>query len=398
MSPADQAKTDSLEKRLTWLDEQRRKDAELLRKLTSQSRAAEDLVGKQARQLQDLSTELARLGAMASRLQGLDETLSKHRQEVSRQLESADARRTEREKSGEQQRRKDRDDLARRIAEIQQELTVLEELRRGFEASREEAIRVARSVAGQGERIDDLALAVQAQIQEASEHHDQHQQEARRSTDLQGQVNDLRHRLEAARVSLEAVEDRARQLEIRAAELEAGERERQETTAQWMESQQLRMADLERVWGEYARRFETFEKRAVEIQERIYVYEDTHRAQRQLQTDLEKTLERLEGRIGEIGEMHRLNEDRRKQEWTAFQAEDHQRWSHFKLNAEEQQQENARAHQRLTEELSRLEEAALQALQGSIALEDSVQRRWLEMLALLREWVGEADRQPPRVR
>lgn len=398
MTPNEPAKTDSFEKRLTWLDDQRRKDAELLRKIASQLKAAEDLVGKHNRQLQEFSAELARLAALATRIQSVDETLGKHRQEVSRQLESAETRRAEREKAIEQLRRKDHDEIAKRLAETRQDMDSLVALRRDFDARRSEEVRLAGTVAGLADRIDAASQALQGLEQARTEHEDSHKQEARKAGDQQEEVTDLRLRLEGLRGSLDTVEDRLRQLEIRSAELTAAASEQRDTTGTWMESQNLRMADLERTWGEYARRFEAFEKRAGEIDERVRAFEETHRVMRQLQTDLAKSLERFERRIAEIGEMQRLGDDRQKQEWSGFLAEDQRRWSSFKLNDDEQTQEHARLHQRLAAELSRLEEAATEALQGSIRAEDSSQRRLTELLAMLREWAGEVDRRPTPVR
>ncbi len=396
MAPAESAKTEALEKRLTWLDDQRRKDADLLRKLASQVKAAEDLVGKHNRQLQEFSAEMSRLAAVAARIQSVDETLSKHRQEVSRQLESAETRRGEREKSLEQLRRKDHDAIAKNVAEIRQEMSGLVDLRREFDTRRDEEVRLARTVDTLGEGMDTLIQAQQDQALVG--HQDVHKQEARKAADTQSEVTDLRLRVEGMRGSLDTVEDRIRQLEIRSAEFAAAEVERRQSTAAWMESQNLRMADMERIWGEYARRFEAFEKRAAEIDGRIRAYEDTYRAMRQLQGELGKTLELLQRRIAEIGEMQRLSEDRQKQEWSGFLAEDQRRWSAFKLGYDEKTQEQTRLVQRLTEEVGRLEEATTQALQGSIRLEDSTQRRLTELLAMLREWAGEAERRPTRVR
>jgi len=395
---AEQTRTDPFEKRLAWLDEQRRKDAELLRKLTTQLKTAEEAVGKHTRQLQELSAELTRLAPLAARIQAVDETLGKHRQEVSRQLEAADARRTEREKVVEQLRRKDHEDVAKAVADLRHEMRGLSELRRDFDARREEDLRQARAVSSLVERLDALEGARDEAERGAREHEDLHKQDARRAADLQAEVTDLRLRSEGLRGSLDTVEDRIRQLEVRAAEFAAGDAERRETMAAWMEGLNLRMADMERVWGEYARRFGAFEKRAGEIDERVRAFEETHRAMRQLQSDLAKTIERLERRIAEVGELHRLAEDRQKQEWSGFLAEDQRRWSSFKLTHEEQLQEHSRLHQRLAEETRRLEDAALQALEGAIGLEDATQRRLTELLAMLREWAGEAERRPSRVR
>src|SRR3989304_5602291 len=100
----------SLEKKLAWIDEQRRKEAEVIRRLTERMEAAEAANGGIARQLQDLSGELARLAAVTARIAQLDETLTKHRNEVSRQLEAAEARRSERDRQLEPVRRQGQDD------------------------------------------------------------------------------------------------------------------------------------------------------------------------------------------------------------------------------------------------------------------------------------------------
>lgn len=398
MPSVDASKTDSLEKRLTWLDEQRRKDAELLRKLTAQLKSNEDLIGKQSRQIQELSAEMARLAALAARIHAVDESLSKHRQEVSRQLEASEARRTEREKAHEVQRRKESDELARAVSEIRQELHTLADLKREFGARLDEEVRLARSVATLSEKVEAALGTQEEQARALDAHDDLHRQDARRSTDQAGQATDLKVRVEGLRGSLDTVEDRIRQQEIRLAELQGAEAERSESMTSWIEAQNLRVADLERMWGDYARRFEGFEKRATEIDERVLVFEETYRTLRQLQLDLEKTLERMERRISEIAEVQRLHEERMKQEWSTFLADDQRRWSGFKLSHDEQAQEHNRLHQRLAEQVGRLEETTSQALHEAIALEDANQRRLSELLGMIREWAGEVERRPTRVR
>ena len=212
----DQAKSDSLDNRLSWLDDQRRKDADLLRKIGSQLKATEDLIGKHTRQLQELSGELTRLAALASRIQAVDETLGKHRQEVSRQLEAADARRTEKEKALELQRRNDHDELSRGVSELRQELRTLADLRRDFKSRMDEDLRLARSVTGISEKMSGVIGVQEEQARTLADHEDVHKQDARKSADTQAEVADLRLRVEGLRGSLDIVEDRIRQIEIRA--------------------------------------------------------------------------------------------------------------------------------------------------------------------------------------
>jgi chromosome segregation ATPase len=146
----------SLEKKLAWIDEQRRKEAEVIRRLTDRLEAAEEANGKAARQLQDLSGELARLAAVMARISQLDETLSKHRNEVSRQLESAETRRSERDRQLEQVRRKDHDDTTKAIAELKAQIRTVDDLRRSAEARKDEEVRISRAVDAFDKKVGQL--------------------------------------------------------------------------------------------------------------------------------------------------------------------------------------------------------------------------------------------------
>jgi hypothetical protein len=388
----------SLEKKLAWIDEQRRKDADVIRRLTERAEAAEDAGGKLSRQVQEISGELARLAAVAARISQLDETLSKHRNEVSRQLEAAEARRAERDRQLEQVRRKDHDDQGKSIGELRQQVRTVEDLRRTAESRREEEIRLSRVVDAFAKQVDQL-VANDEERARALETHDQlRRQDARRQSELAAEAADLRNRTEGLRGSLDHFDDRIRSLEVRQAEVESGEGERREAQHVFLEQQSVRMVEFERVWKEYARRFDTFDSQSRELAERMLAYEETHRALKQLQSDLDKALERVDRRVGEIAETQRLAEERHKQEWGTFQADDQKRWNTFKLSHDEHWREHDRQHEKLAAEAEQTERTATQALTEAIQVGDALQRRTAELLSLLREWSLESERPAGRVR
>jgi len=388
----------SLEKKLAWIDEQRRKEAELIRRLTERVEAAEVANGKVVRQLQDLSGELARLASATARISQLDETLTKHRNEVSRHLETTEARRSERDRQLEQVRRKDHDDSTKAISELRLQVRGIEELRRMLDSRREEEVRVTRSVDAFDKKLDQLA-SNDGERARALEAQDQlRRQEAKRTSDLTTEVADARNRAEGLRGSLDHFDDGIRSLEVRQGEIESAEGERREAQNVFLEQQNVRMVEFERVWKEYARRFDTFESQARDVADRVQVYEETHRALRQLQAELEKALERMNRHVGEVVETQRLAEDRHKQEWAAFLAEDQKRWNTFKLGHDEHWHEHDRRHEKASTEIEQLEKTATQALTEAIQNGDVLQRRTAELFSLLREWSLEAERPPGRVR
>jgi len=388
----------SLEKKLAWIDEQRRKEAEVIRRLTDRLEAAEEANGKIARQLQDLSGELARVAAVMARISQLDETLTKHRNEVSRQLESAEARRSERDRQLEQVRRKDHDDTTKAIGELRQQVRAVDDLRRSAEARKDEEVRISRTVDAFDKKVGQLVANDEERARALEAQEQLRRQDARRQSDLTSEVAEARNRTESVRGSLDHFDDRIRGLEVRQSEIESAESERRESQNVFLEQQNVRMVEFERLWKDYARRFDSFEGQARQLGERMLVYEETHRLMRQLQPELDKALERMDRHVGEVVEKQRLAEERHKQEWATFQAEDQKRWNTFKLAHDEHWQEHDRQHEKHAAEMDQLERTATQALTEAIQAGDSVQRRTAELLSVLRDWALEGEAPPGRVR
>jgi DNA repair exonuclease SbcCD ATPase subunit len=387
----------SLEKKLAWIDEQRRKEAEVIRRLSERVEAAEEANGRLARQLQDLSTEMSRLAAATTRISQLDETLTKHRNEVSRQLEAAEARRSERDRQLEQVRRKDHDDTAKAISELRQQVRAIDEVRRVVDSRREEEVRLSRAVDSFSKQLDKLAASDEERGRVLEGQDQLRRQEAKRASELVTDIADVRNRAESVRGSLDHLDDRIRSLEVRQAEIESAEGERREAQNVFLEQQSVRMVEFERLWKEYARRFDTFESQARDLADRVLVYEETYRSLKQLQADLDKALERMDRHVGEVVESQRLAEDRHRQEWAGFQAEDQKRWNTFKLAHDEHWREHDRRHEKHVSEIEQLEKTASQALTEAIQNGDALQRRTAELLSLLRDWALETERPPGRV-
>lgn len=380
------------DKRLEWLDEQRRKDAESLGRLERRLAALEESQATQTRQLQDLATESARLAGLAARIHQVDDALTKHRLEVSRQLEAAELARTQKEHQIAQAREREQAEVSRSLTRLRDDLAVLDEVRESFSARREEEMRLTRSLEALGRRIDELAAHDEARARWAVSAEENQRIDHKRVADLGAECADLRSRVEGARGALDAVEDRLRRVEVRVAEVGTGENERREALTLWMEQQNLRQVEFDRTAREWGKRFEGIERTAAELDERLLAYEETYRALRQQREELDALMERLERRIAEVGEMQRLTEDRLKQDWAGFQGEDLKRWNAYKLSRDELWREHNRLHERIARELEALEAGVTTALRGFGELNESTQQHVHGLLALVREWAAEFER------
>ncbi len=156
-----------------------------------------------------------------------------------------------------------------------------------------------------------------------------------------------------------------------------------------MDEQRMKLVDFEKEWSDWAKRFELFEKEAREVEEKIQAYDQTHRSITKMQGQLEDLLERLERRITEVGEMQRLSEERIKQDWTAFEADETKKWSTFKLSSEERWKEHQRFHDKLGRTVSELEELRTDIRADIDELMERETRKLNELIAFVRQWLKE---------
>lgn len=382
---------EQIENRLEWLDEQRRKEADTIARLNERLSSIEADFAKVTKQSQELSSELTRLSTIAGRIKQVDETLAKHRKDVSRQLKESEKRRTEKENVLEDLRKSDQKGFAKALDDVRNELSAFGELQEILETRRKEELRITKDLDGQKKSLEDLFSKDEDRSLMIASFEEGRKQDAKRVADLQAETSDLRSRTDKLRGELDTAEDRIRRLEVNVSELSASEGERKEAQALWFEQQNMKWVEFERKWREWEKRFDDFEQRGGELTERMLSYEETYRNLTQLKSDLDDVIERLERRINELTEMHRLNADRLKQEWNTFQADDQKRWNTYKLTSDEQWREHGRLHEKMASQLEIHDENAADALSRLNQIQDMDRQRLMTFLAMFREWAAEYE-------
>jgi chromosome segregation ATPase len=384
---------EQLENRLKWLDEQRRKDNETIDRLTERLTELEGRISTQMQQIQTVSSELARLAGLTTRIHQVDEALSTHRKEISRQIGEAEDRRTEKEKALDELRKSDHRTFIKQLDEIRDSLGVIDNIQTSIDDQREETIRISSKFDVFEKRFEDLGEKQQDFTRTQISFDEAKKQDARRVTELQAETSGIRESILEIRGAQDSTGDRIRRLEVQIADLSTSEGERRDAQEIWTEQQSLRLVEFDRKWTEWERYFEGFDKKAEDLDERMQSYEETYRALKQMQADLNKVIERLDRRINEITELQRLADDRIKQEWTSFQADDQKRWNTFKLTGDEQWREHVRVHEKITSQLEILEENDAEVLEAIVELKEFNQERTLELFDLIRDWASEIEGQ-----
>ncbi len=378
--------TEQIDKRVTWLDEQRRKDAEEITRLEERLESLDQAINQHERQLRDLASELARISALEARIRQFDESLAKHRSEIVQQLGTQDERRISREKQLESMRTIDQKKVAEEIDELRVMLKEIGPIKDALEIRKQEELRISRAVDGIDKKVDKVASQIEDErrftvgIREARDSDNQ------RIGQLESGTSGQAKKIDELRALLDSFEDQLRKLATRAGVLEVSEKELRQSQNVWTEQQSARLAEFERAWNMREKRFAEFEIQSTELQERMEASEETHRSLKLIKDDLKDVIERLERRIAEVSEIQRLSEDRFKQEWATFLADEQKRWSSFKLSSEEQWKEHERQHKPVKEDIQDLQDRLQKAQAEHEELERTSKGRITDLVDLVHEW------------
>jgi hypothetical protein len=99
--------------------------------------------------------------------------------------------------------------------------------------------------------------------------------------------------------------------------------------------------------------------------ERFESWAEAYRDMKKIIDDFERIGDRLERRINEVAEMQRLSEDRFRQEWNDWRADDQKRWKQFTLSNDEVWRQHDREFERFVKRIAEID-ALFPPLQDSL--------------------------------
>ncbi len=383
---------DQLAKRIEWLEDERRKDKMIIQTLEERIASMERDVPGLTQKTKETGSEVTRLSATLAKFDQIDSSLAQLRVDLTRSVEAMEKTRVEREREMEKARQAEQETLSKAIGEVRRGLDPIPELRKSVQSRMEEDFRLARLIEETNQKIveyrrsDDEYRRSLKLLEEAT------RQEGKRLTDMQGEVAAVRKRQDEQRGKIDLMSDSTRKMEMRISEYQAAESERRQAVTAFMDKQNMAAVERDRIWKEWQARFEMIERQGMGLDAQLQAIEATNRSISRAQEAFDEITQRFERRINEITEMQRLTEDRFRQEWVAFKADDQKRWTNYSLVQEEQQREQTRNFERYNERIVLLEDVAqeLQDLMHQIREEN--QKRLQNLLAMAHEWVEQHDR------
>jgi hypothetical protein len=284
------------------------------------------------------------------------------------------------------------------MADVRKPLDVIPRLEQEMVARREEEKRVAKALIELQKRISDVSKRDDEYTRAVALLEEARRQDSKRIVELQGEAPELRKRVDDFKAKFEVIEELVRRNDHRITEVVSAENERRSAQSSWMEQQAVTLANYDRWWAEFKERSDAIFRNTSDYEQRMKDYAETHRVMQQALDEQKHYLEVMERRASEIAEIQRLAEDRFRQEWNTFLADEQKRWTTHLLLRDEQWREHDRNYERMMDRLATLEDDQ-GAVDGQLrTLRELDAARLQAMASVLREWLAEYDQTFVKVR
>ena len=200
------------------------------------------------------------------------------------------------------------------------------------------------------------------------------------------EITALRKRIDEQRGKQDVFSETLRKIDLKTSEILNGDTERKQSQIAFMEKQNTLNVERDRLWKDWQSRFDDIDRKSASLDTQIQNLDSTFRAVKRSQEGLDEVTQRFERRINEITEMQRLSEDRFRNEWNGFKADDQKRWATFTLTQEEQLRETTRTLQKASDRLLKLEDAVHDLQYQLQQVLDQDKKRLQSLLALMTQF------------
>ena len=383
-----------ISQRVSFLDEERRKDKETIATLLERVEAQTGRLEAQKRQIQELEGLLANARAELTKFTRLERAMEQLRQELTLLMERNEEKRDRSLQELHRLRQVEQDTLNRQLADFRQELKSVSHYNEEVQSLQAEVSRLNASLIGSQHQLADLDKRAEDRVQSVIYLEEQRRQDNRRITQAEAELSSMRKGVDdlVDRLSLQeqAIQAKNKQVD-RATELV-------QQQAEMIESQHVSAFRWERQANEWAKLVEEIKQETASmVSQTVRLREQTQLISRAL-ADLESFRERIERRQNEMAEMQRLGEDRQKRVMEEWQTGREKEWGRFKLDSDERWRENARFNEKRHARLEEVEEF-LRALRAHVEALWGVHDAWAQsVMTRSREWGttwGEVVKQRP---
>ncbi|MEN8173195.1 MAG: hypothetical protein ABFS03_09990 [Chloroflexota bacterium] len=348
---------EQLAKRVDWLDDERRKDKNTISQLQERILSLEGQLNAADQKNKTINSELTHLKTVLGRMDRIDDAITENRTELTQWINQYKKQAEHRETEMKKLLQAELKGLEGGLIKAQDALTAIPALQSDLLGQAGEDKRLSKMINDFSETIAEMRTQAEEQDRFYRVVVDGRHQDIKRVSDLQSEVMGLRKSSDKYRGRFDIINADLLRTESRLKELLSVERERHDAQVAFIEQQSTAEVEREQTWKSWAPRFNDIESQGAKVEAHLQSLENTHLETQRAQEVVQGLVKQVERRINELTEMQRLAEDRFRQEWTTFKADDQKRWTNYLLSHGEQQTETGRQLDRVTERITYLEDS-----------------------------------------
>jgi len=378
-------------KRLEWLDKQQRQNQDTLTKLDARLTSFETTVNAVSKQIKTLGVQVNEITPLPLRLDQFEAMLARQRAEIIKMIEANEKSQTVAERENTKKFQAELSEVNKAITQLKT-TTNLTEIKKQIKERADEMQRVLNNVSDLKLRIDDAVRTKDDAMHSLKAIEETRKNDLKQVADIQGEMTSLRKRIDENRDKASVTADSLRNIENRFTALTASELERKQAQASFLEEQAIVQLDRDRAWKAWKEKYEVFQKEAANLDSHIQNLDEALRGAKKAQDAYLELNTKLERRINEVTEMQRLAEDRLRQEWSSFKADDQKRWTGYSLSSEESFRDIRKEAVKTAERIPPINDA-LQVLQDQMhQTTDAAEKELQELMNVIHEWMTSYQR------
>jgi chromosome segregation ATPase len=379
-------------KRLQWLDEEHRKDKAAIIDLEERIAAYEGSLDTVAKQIKPFEKQIAELTPNSARIDQFEVIVAKQREEMKSALGDLEKKYLKREKDLIAQHQKDLEPFNKEIDKLKKKLTDIAPIKRELKARATEETRLHQEIKELRPPIDEAKRAAEEASRTQRVFDENRKQDMKRIVDLQGELTALRKRIDDVSTKADTGVDSIKHLENRIKELMTSEADRKAAQTEFIEKQSVAQLDRDRDYKEWSNSYADFQKQIENLDSQTLELEETLRSAKRAQETYNELNTKLERRINEVTEMQRLAEDRLRQEWVTFKADDQKRWTGYTLSQDEGVKDVRKSLGKLDERIGTLSEAQQITQDQLHQTTDATEGQLQELMNVAHEWLSAYER------
>jgi len=378
-------------KRLEFLDKQQRESKDTLATLNERLQSFETSVNATSKQIKVLAKQVSDIAPNSKRVEQFEALLAKQRGEIIKLIEENEKLRTRNERDAAKKIQSELAEVNKTIGQLKIASNT-DDLKKQIKQRADEIQRTNTNLSELKLQMDEAVRANENTARAVKLAEETRVNDLKRLTDIQGELTALRKRVDENREKVTITTDSLKNIENRFTQLLASEAERKQAQAAFLEQQAVAQIDRERAWKEWMEKVETFQKEAANLDEQVQKLDEALKGAKKAQDTYVELNTKLERRISEVTEMQRLAEDRLRQEWLAFKADDQKRWTGHSLSSEESFRDMRKDLQKAGEKVTALYETA-QTLHDQLhQTTDATEKQLQELMNVVHEWMTSYQR------